>query len=55
MDKAKRQYFKPKVGCALWNFFFSLIYRNAEEIPQDPRAKFWGKIWDNEDIQINLI
>ena len=33
---------EPWYGCALRSFFFTLIYRNAKEIPQDPGA---GKLW----------
>ncbi len=33
---------EPIAVCALLDFFFTLICRNAKEIQQDPRA---GKLW----------
>ena len=36
---------KSKVGCALFRFYFTLIYRNAIKSKQEPGAKFRGKIW----------
>lgn len=32
-----------KVGCALFRFYISLIYRNAIKSKQDPCTKFRGK------------
>ncbi|CAN0561587.1 unnamed protein product, partial [Ectocarpus sp. 12 AP-2014] len=32
--------------CALFRFYFTLIYRNTIKSKQDPCAKFKGKIWD---------
>ncbi|XHP74866.1 hypothetical protein KCTC52924_02630 [Arenibacter antarcticus] len=55
MDQKTGYRLRSEVGCALLDFFLTLIRPNAKEFQQVPRAKFLGKIWDVHHIIVRVV